>query len=835
MTVHLRMILPPALLTRLQRAPRLVVAPVGVGFAQQDLATWAEAQGRVVFREPQRLPHGPSLFIPAKRQDLTRLPATWALEEALFLEEADLLLPFEVWRKLLGGYQDTFIEASYAASDGWPEALRLARQVENSSLAFHQHPLVMAHLERLLPQGEARALLAKTACTPLLLPELYPQLELTSADVDGLLDQGYLYARGLGITVPKLLRTYLAPVLEPETVRSITQVLQQRRLFPEALDLLANAGLWEDYLETLTAGFDTQAGEKRLRQFLQPLPPTLHTHPAYRYLVGLLERLRGELDRAQEHYAQAHQDARGELRARIDNARGVVFALQGHLDAASDTFKAATVQATSARLCGEAHHNRAGVLIQQRRYQEAEDDLRAAVARFREGGEYVREARSLQLLALAYHQRGLLKEAERGYQDALELLETLGQPTAFVRMNLSEALLLRGEMAEALVQLEQAEREAQGSGSQRTRGYVRVNRALWHVAQEQHEAALSLVNDVLQSEGLDTHLAAEASLLLARIHRLNDRKADVAAHLEAARPLGLRATLEEALNRDTGLDEVIAQAREEEARFELATALLHRAGPDDLQEALALIQAHGYGLLLQDARHAPRLAALAQNDPALLELFPLELRVFGTFSAHFLGRTLTLPDFPTRKSAALLLRLALAPHPLSREGLAETFWGDTGNPLHSLQTALYHLNRTLGVQVVTSRRGSISLAYPVMLDVTTFEQNATRALNSSVPDQHRLIREILAAAQEQPFADFPEWFDEERRAAEALRVKLLRRLIELDNAEPYRVVETLETLLRLEPYDFESRRHLIDLYAELGEMDLMKRETERLQTLEKEF
>lgn len=827
--------LPPALLARLARAPDLVVAPVGLGFAQEALIAWAKGEKRAVTRDAKQLPAEPCLLWPRARSALAELSPAWQPEKALFLSEAELLFDAAAWRKALEGAPHEFIERSYAECGGWPEGLRLAKALKGHPLPLFRHPLVTAHLERLLPDTKARQVLQRAAKVPLVLPELYELLEVSASEIEALADAGYLYPDGLGYRLPALLGRYLAPAGAGEVAPAAADILAARGAHADALAALAAAGHWERYLELLAASFEPQAGEAALRRALLPLPAPVQASPGYRYLLGTLERLKGDLDAAHLHYRAARKGAVGALKARIDNARGICLVLQGESEGALKAFKAAARQAAEPRLKGEAYHNLAGVLIQQQRAREAEAALTRAIKLFRESKEYVREARSLQLLALGQHQRGLLREAQQGYREALELLGMLGQPTALLRVNLAEVWLMMGKHAAARRELDEAEKEAQARGDARTLGYVQVNRALAALSAHDDFEAERLLQGVLQREGGDAHLAAEAKLLLARCLRLRGEVAQAAVHAQEAIGLGLRAALEAALCTGAPLDDLIARARGEEARFELATALLHRAEEGDLREALELIRAHEYRVLLEQPAHALKLAELSREDASLHALFPLTLTLFGPLRVRFLGRELTLADFPTRKSAALLIKLAVSEAPQPRELLADALWQDAGNPLHSLQTALYHLSRTLGVPVVESKRGSLALSYPVQLDLNVFTRQA-KALLTAPPFAHsEAIREALAHAPEGLLPELPEWFEEERREAEALKLRLLGRLADLEALEPGRAAEALETLLKLDPYDVEARERLIAHYLVLGEDELARREREQLALLEREL
>src|ERR671939_1649306 len=65
-----------------------------------------------------------------------------------------------------------------------------------------------------------------------------------------------------------------------------------------------------------------------------------------------------------------------------------------------------------------------------------------------------------------------------------------------------------------------------------------------------------------------------------------------------------------------------------------------------------------------------------------------------------------------RLKLALLVVLALARRPLSRDALVEMFWGeqDEERARHSLSDALSHLRRVLGRDAVTMHHADVALA-----------------------------------------------------------------------------------------------------------------------------
>src|SRR5919199_1765708 len=77
-----------------------------------------------------------------------------------------------------------------------------------------------------------------------------------------------------------------------------------------------------------------------------------------------------------------------------------------------------------------------------------------------------------------------------------------------------------------------------------------------------------------------------------------------------------------------------------------------------------------------------------------------------------------------RLKLALLVVLALARRPLSRDALVEMFWGgqDEERARHSLSDALSHLRPVLGAGAITTRQAEVALAEdgPLAVDAVEF-------------------------------------------------------------------------------------------------------------------
>lgn len=826
--------LPSSLPSRLTRAPRLVVAPVGLGFAQEALSDWAARTNRIVARDPGAVTDEPTLLIVPRRSALDRLPLGWTLDDVWMLSENDVTFSESDWRAALQGVPVAFAEATFRESNGWPRALAFAARLAPNAPSLAGHPLVRADLVRSLPSG-TRDVAARLAASPVVLPAVLSTLDVSAAEVAELFDLGVLFDPGSGPRLPSLLRAVLLNPSADLAPRVAAALLDAGRV-QDALDVLAEAGDWDAYLALLARTAKASLGEDALRALLRRVPEVRREHPGALYLSGLLARVRGEFAQAERCYREAAEHADARLTPIVHNARGVTLALQGRADEALGAFDAATRTAPLAStIAGEAWHNRAGLLLQASRFAEAEASLREATAAFRASGDEAREATTLQLLGTFYVGRGLLPEARAAYEDALNVLARLGQSsTALVRANFAEVLCLIGDLERAEAQLEAATRSLGSAPDARAEGWTHLNTALLCVTRGDLDAAERQLRGVLLGAHRERSLLAEAHLLLARVHRLRGELDLAVKALEGASSLGLRANLEAAVLRGEGFEDVQAQARHEEARLELAVALLHGSGSAELREALDLIRAHRMYSLLSFPSHASRLVTLAEEDEGVRDLFPIHLRLLGTFSVRFLGRDVRLADFPTRKSAALLLTLALGPGRVPREELAERFWPDAKNPASNLQTAIYHLRATLGASVVRSERGLLSLAFPVRSDLAALEDVLANAERVSPDERLRDWPRLLRHAG-RFLPEFPEDFEDRRAAAE----EVVRRLrLDLAEAAPPTSdlrLQLLRDAVADDPYDVATREAIIAVYTARGDFDGALTEREALRRVEREL
>ncbi|MPY66441.1 tetratricopeptide repeat protein [Deinococcus sp. SDU3-2] len=819
--------LPPCLLQRLSSLPTRIVAPVEVGAGQEELTEWAQGHNLPVWRDPPPPGEARWLWWPRSRREL----AVWS-EQAdslettpLALSGAELRLTQKEWRDALGG-DPTWADHTFELAQGWPAALEVARGLaghlpEEEWEEWFRHPLADVRLPPLLPPTELREAARALALTPLVTPEVAARLGVASSQLEALADGGWVWPAAGGWSLPGVLRRWLCPLPDPALAREVAGLLHRAGRTPQALTLLREAGAWDDLLTLQARELRVGAGPDALRAALRGLPPFWREQPAALYLAGLLARACGDPTRAEELYSRALPDLPPALRPLALNARGVVRAMRGESAGALEDLGGAA--RAGGLTGGEAAHNRATLLVQLGRHAEAERDLGDAVAAFREAGDLGREARSLEALGTLHFGRGLLTEALGPYGQALALLEDhRPEASALTHVNLAEVHALLDDPGQARSHLTRARAL---STDPDLRGWVARVQALLALQGGHPRTARTLLE---QTPTEDPSLRAETALLLARTCReLGDPDAAHAA-LEEARPLGLRADLEAALQGERDLSAVVEEARREDARLELATALLHRGTPEDLTEALALIRTHGYRPLLRGGT-AHRLVAHA-GDEVTRALFPLEVRVLGPLRVTQAGRVWESGDFPTRKSAALLVALALSGRSQPREALAERFWPGAKNPVASLQTAIYHLRSTFGVSLISSARGRLTLTFPVRSDLA----DLYAAVTDRDPDRlGALIRQEAVPPTVLP--DLAAELHEERELAERLVLDALQVYAVAQPGDSVERRDALRALIGADPLDVGARGQLIDWHLARGEHESASQERVRLEEVQREL
>jgi len=788
----------PGLYSLLRTAPRVVVAPVGVGFGQQALALWAQRNHRLVLRASSDIGQEACLLIPHRRRELESIrlddPA-----EALFLHETDLTYTKGEWLAALG----TAREESYHLSQGWPEGLRIAAQLSQrqDAIPLLHHPLTQAHLGRLIPKDVDRDALSRLASSPVLIPELYDLLQLTPDLVAELYDRGLLYAADQGYRLPALLRRALQRPLRAEQALELARLLASKQLHDPALEILREHGLWEAYLELIVESWVPRSGVQTLRAWLSRVPPRHRSLESYEYLTALLRRSSGDIEGAIQQLEGLSRRAPPWLRLWLTNALGVAYGMRGDYPKAVERFEAGLAQAQTSLIQGHLLQNLGSALLHLQRYREGAGFLAKAVHTYRGvGGE---EAQGIENLIYA--------KVFEGYPlDALAEIESSGASSPMVHNNTGRAYIMLGELEKAKQALARAKRAAEELGVPRSSAYAEVILAQVALLEGQFDLARSLADWVLDTQQ-EANLRGEAHLVRSQLEFRRGRPWAAQEELAHAANIAFGYKTEAVRQGLIPLEPTLEEAREAGAMFDVAQLLMLKGDLDSLREALGLCQHNGYGLLLQHPFYSHHWLPLIEADPSCRRAFPLRIQTFGGFRVSFLGKTLSLADFPTRKTAALLLALALHERQ-NREGLAERFWGELNHPLDSLQTAVSKLRSLLFPQLISSSKSQLSLNFPVVLDYLEFVKRARELLEA--PEAG--LEDFIQRYGEPWLPELADLFPLERLEVEHYQHALWTILAE-QQAHPSLAVVAYRYALAHDPYSERAWQGLIAAYEQLDE------------------
>jgi tetratricopeptide (TPR) repeat protein len=784
----------------------VVVAPVGVGFGQQALALWAQRNHRRVVRAPSDIGREACLLIPQRRRELESVHL--APDEGLFLHEADLTYTRAEWLGAFDAARVGYAEESYRLSQGWPEGLLVALQLSGrqEAVPLLHHPLAQAHLGRFIPRDVPRDTLSRLASSPVLIPELYGFLQLTPDLVAELYDRGLLYATDQGYCLPALLRRALQRPLQPEWVLELAGILRSRRLHAPALEVLGEHGFWEAYLELLVETYVPRAGVRVLRERLDGVPPGYRGLEAYQYLTALLRRSSGDIEGAIRQLEGLSQTASPRLRLWLTNALGVAYGLRGDYPKAVEHFEAGLAQAQTSLIQGHLLQNLGVALLHLQRYREGAESLTKAVHTYRSIGASQDEACGIENLihAKVFEGYPLLALAE--------IEQKTGVPSPMVHNNTGRAYIMLGELEKARQALSRAKQMAEDTGVPRSSAYAEVILAQVALLEGQFDLARSLADRVIGAHQ-EAGIRGEAHLVRSQLEfqhgNLEAARAELA--LAAGIPFGHKT---EAVRQGVRpLEPTLEEAREAGAMFEVAQLLMLKGDVASLREALGLCRQNGYGLLLKHPFYSHHWLPLIKADPSCWTAFPLTIQTFGGFRVSFLGKTLSLAEFPTRKTAALLLALALQARPQNREGLAERFWGGLEHPLDSLQTAVSKLRSLLFPQLIGSSKSQLSLNFPVVLDYPEFVKQARALLEA--PEVG--LEDFIQRHSEPWLPEMADLFPMERSEVERYQLELWAMVAEQQQARSSLAVVAYWHALALDPYSERAWQGLIAAYERLDE------------------
>ncbi len=220
----------------------------------------------------------------------------------------------------------------------------------------------------------------------------------------------------------------------------------------------------------------------------------------------------------------------------------------------------------------------------------------------------------------------------------------------------------------------------------------------------------------------------------------------------------------------------------------------------------------------------------------------LSIRLLGYFQVTVGRQVIPASAWRLRTSATLVKLLALAPgYQLHREQLMETLWPDAEPKAaaRNLRYSLFAARKVMADAGASSsllqrNRDFISLGPRdlVWTDINEFTEAAAAAWHST--DPALLERAItMYAGDLLPDDLYEEWVTDRRASLRASYLALLARLAEIyrDSQEIDLAINTLRTLVELEPADEAAAVHLMRLYAQSGHRLQALKQFDRLRTV----
>jgi DNA-binding SARP family transcriptional activator len=206
----------------------------------------------------------------------------------------------------------------------------------------------------------------------------------------------------------------------------------------------------------------------------------------------------------------------------------------------------------------------------------------------------------------------------------------------------------------------------------------------------------------------------------------------------------------------------------------------------------------------------------------------LRIGTLGGLSLTLDGRP--VDDLVSRRTEALLVYLACARRPQSREALADLLWDERAQTqaAGNFRVIVNSLRRSLGAFVEANRYSiGMNLASAFTLDVADFEASAQAALrDASKPDRALLFQaaglyrgDFLAGLSLPEGRRFEEWVILERERLRRLQIEVLDALVDAAGRDRHHRagVDLATRLLQIDPLRESTHRKLMRFHARLGE------------------
>ncbi len=223
----------------------------------------------------------------------------------------------------------------------------------------------------------------------------------------------------------------------------------------------------------------------------------------------------------------------------------------------------------------------------------------------------------------------------------------------------------------------------------------------------------------------------------------------------------------------------------------------------------------------------------------------LEIRALGGLTIHWNGARLA--RFESRKMEALLVYLAYTGQSQSREFLGELLWDDRTQKqsLANLRLLLHRLRPT--VELVTTRR-TVSAAQPYWIDARELSERMMTVEAQPVQDMATVSQETITSLEYAlslyqgdflvgfyiPDArNFDDWmfFERERLRLHVIKMTDLLIQIYLARGASLDGIRHAQRLLQVDPFHEGTRRNLMRLYRQAGQITAVKAEYETYRRL----
>jgi len=212
----------------------------------------------------------------------------------------------------------------------------------------------------------------------------------------------------------------------------------------------------------------------------------------------------------------------------------------------------------------------------------------------------------------------------------------------------------------------------------------------------------------------------------------------------------------------------------------------------------------------------------------------LQIRLLGELAIVRDGVPVALPQ--SKKTRALLAYLILDPGPHRRERLCELFWQVPDDPRGALRWSLSKLrglvNDARAERLKADRERVEFDPCDTRVDVLEVRERLRAGPEALPPDAlaalaDALSGELLEGLELADQPDYHYFLSSERRGLTAMRAGVLRALVDGRVDVPGDTVGWLQTLVELEPYEFDLHRRLIEALAMAGR----RKDAERQKTV----